>query len=83
MIFVNQLMAVIWLNNNDENEEAKELITSSAYYFVDDPSSVCCISVRRSPVQGAAYPAIRLELTILRIFPFDLATVTFLSAFSP
>ena len=56
-------------------------ITSAAYYFVD-ASSVCCISVRRSPVRGSAYLATRLGLTILHI-SFDPATVTFLSTFSP
>ena len=56
-------------------------ITSAAYYFVD-ASSVCCISVRRSPVRGSAYLATRLGLTILHTSS-DPATVTFLSTFSP
>ena len=54
-------------------------ITSAAYYFVE-ASSVCCISVRRSPVRGSAYLATRLGLTILHISS-DPATVTFLSTF--
>ena len=55
-------------------------ITSEAYCFVE-ASSVCCISVRRSPVRGSAYLSTRHGLTILHISSVP-ATVTFLTKFS-
>ena len=57
-----------------------ELVTSTACYFVA-ASSVCCVSVRRSPGRGAAYPATRPVLTFWRIYSDPAAAVTFISAF--